>query len=81
MNDKQAYEALWADDAARALTTANEKYKHVARIVECGIGSAVYMVYQVHDYGEDLHDALDTLEEAIESCKWLDNAEPRDRQF
>lgn len=62
------------------LSEANLKYKHVAHIVvneHCQ-----YCVYQLLDYGEStLHAVFGTLAEAIEACRYLDNAEPADRQI
>lgn len=79
MNDKFAYEALWAENAARVLAAANEKYKGVARIRrEDGPLPDAFYVYDADGY---LHYTLGTLEDAIEACKWLDNAKPADRQI
>lgn len=59
------------------LEQANLKYKDVARIERNENG--LYYVYDADGY---LHEALNyDLEDAIEACKWLDNAEPAERQI
>lgn len=62
------------------LKQANEKYKHVARIETDSVG--MYHVFAVYEDGTSwIHDTLDNLEDAIEACRDIDNAEPADRQF
>lgn len=62
------------------LEQANLKYKDVARItlITGDLGRVMFFVAQSEGYH---HATYDDLEDAIEACRYLDNAEPADRQF
>lgn len=62
--------------APLTLEAANLKYRGVARIETDQVG--MYHVFRSDGW---LHDTLDNLEDAIEACRDLDNAEPADRQI
>lgn len=62
--------------APLTLEQANLKYKGVASIV-CNI-HGLYYVYDEHGV---LCDTCEDLQDAIQTCRDIDNAEPADRQF
>lgn len=66
----------------RALAAANEKYKRVARIearITWSNASSLFVVYDADGFHQGT--SFDTLEEAVEECRRLDNQEPADRQI
>lgn len=64
-----------------SITEANEKYKRVAciAVTSPSYASSLFVVYDADGFHQGT--SFDTLEDAIEECRRLDNQEPADREI